>query len=334
MTRSTTPLLALLGAAALATLAPPARAEVEEVHLVRQFGLGYLPLTIMLHERLIEKHAVAAGRPGLKVKWSVLGNAVPINDGLIAGNIHFGSGGTAPMVTAWDRTRNNVRITGVGQLAALPSYLVSRHPYKSVKDFTDKDRLAMPGAGQSMQTLFLQMEVAKAYGIAEFKKLNPIFVNLSHPDAMAALLSGREVTAHFSSPPFQYVALEKGMHKVLSSYDVMGGPSSFITIWSTGRFRDESPKAFKAVLDALREAMQIIQQDRPRAARIYSGDVQGKEAPEAVEKQLADPEFIFGLGPRKVIKLTDFMHAAGVIKAKPASWKELFVPEVHGEDGD
>jgi hypothetical protein len=28
----------------------PGRAEVAEVHLVRQFGIGYLPLTIMLHE--------------------------------------------------------------------------------------------------------------------------------------------------------------------------------------------------------------------------------------------------------------------------------------------
>ena len=83
-----------------AMIAAPARAEVDEVHLVRQFGLGYLPLTVMLHEKLIEKHAATAGLPALKTKWSVLANAVPINDGLIAGNIHFGSGGTAPMITA------------------------------------------------------------------------------------------------------------------------------------------------------------------------------------------------------------------------------------------
>ena len=41
--------------------ARPARAEVSEVHLVRQFGIGYLPLTIMLHEKLVEKHAAKAG---------------------------------------------------------------------------------------------------------------------------------------------------------------------------------------------------------------------------------------------------------------------------------
>ena len=151
----------------------------------------------------------------LTTKWSVLGNAVPINDGIIAGTIHVGSGGIAPMVIAWDRTRGNVEIKGIGALCALPNFLVGRHPYKSVKEFTDKDRISMAGAGQSIQTMYLQMEVAKAYGIAEFKKLNPLFVNLSHPDGSAALLSGQEITASFLSPPFQYRALEKGMHKIL-----------------------------------------------------------------------------------------------------------------------
>src|SRR5262245_11963236 len=154
-------------ATGLASWSAPARAEVGEVHLVRQFGIGYLPLTIMLHEKLVEKHAAKAGLPALKTKWSVRGNAVPINDGLIAGTIHFGSGGIAPMVTVWDRTRGNVNIHGIGALCALPIFLVSRHPYKSVKEFTDQDRISMAGAGQSIQTMYLQMELVKEYGISE-----------------------------------------------------------------------------------------------------------------------------------------------------------------------
>ena len=50
-------------ATGLASWSAPARAEVAEVHLVRQFGIGYLPLTIMLHEKLVEKHAAKAGLP-------------------------------------------------------------------------------------------------------------------------------------------------------------------------------------------------------------------------------------------------------------------------------
>jgi len=311
-----------------------ARAEVDEVHLVRQFGIGYLPLTIMLHEKLVEKHAAKAGLASLKTKWSVLGNAVPINDGLIAGTIHFGSGGIAPMVTAWDRTRGNVGIKGVGALCALPIFLVSSKPYTSVKQFTDQDRISMAGAGQSIQTLYLQMALAKEYGIAEYKKLNPLFVNLSHPDGLTALLSGQQVTASFLAPPFQYQALDKGMHKVLSSDDVMGGPASFLSVWSTSKFRDENPKAFKAVADAFREATDMINTNRRKAAEIYSKDTGGKETAEATEKELANPDNVFSLAPKKLIKLTDFMNDAGIIKTRPKTWQEMFFPEVHGLSGD
>jgi sulfonate transport system substrate-binding protein len=319
--------------ASVASWASPTHAEVSEVHIVRQFGIGYLPLTIMLHEKLVEKHAAKAGL-SLTTKWSVLGNAVPINDGLISGNIHVGSGGIAPMVIAWDKTRGSVDIKGIGALCALPIFLVGRHPYKSVKEFTDQDRISMAGAGQSIQTMYLQMEVAKVYGIAEYKKLNPLFVNLSHPDGLAALLSGQQITASFLSPPFQYRALEKGMHKILSSYDVMGGPASFLSVWSTTRFRAENPKAFKAVVDAFREATNLINSDHRKAAEIYSADTGAKETVAETEQQLDDPEFIFDLGPKKLLKLTDFMNAAGTIKGKPTSWKEMFFPEVHDLSGD
>ena len=311
-----------------------ARAEVDEVHIVRQFGIGYLPLTIMLHEKLVEKHAAKAGLASLKTKWSVLGNAVPINDGLIAGTIHFGSGGIAPMVIAWDRTRSNVGIKGIGALCALPVFLVSQKPYKNVKEFTDQDRISMAGAGQSIQTLYLQMAVAKEFGIGEYKKLNPLFVNLSHPDGLLALLSRQQVTASFLAPPFQYQAIAKGMHKVLSSYDVMGGPASFLSVWSTSKFRDDNPKAFKAVVDAFREATDLINTNRRRAAEIYSADTSGKESVEDTEKELANPDNIFNLGPKRLIKLTDFMNDAGVIKGRPKTWQEMFFPEVHDMSGD
>ena len=62
------------------------------------------------------------------------------------------------------------------------------------------------------------------------------------------------------------------MHKVLSSYDVMGGPASFLSVWSTSKFRTENPKAFKAVVDAFREATDLINTNRRKAAEIYVAD--------------------------------------------------------------
>ena len=133
-----------------------------------------------------------------------------------------------------------------------------------------------------------------------------LFVNLSHPDGLAALLSGGEVSASFLAPPFQYRALEKGMHKVLSSYDVMGGPTTFLSVWSTGAFRDANPKAYKAVADAFREATGIINNERARAVEIYVKDVSGKEKAEvvALENLPGFPEFHTPLPNRLGINLS------------------------------
>ena len=38
--------------------------------------------------------------------------------------------------------------------------------------------------------------------------------------------------------------------------------------------------------------------------------------------------------PQKVGKTAEFMFKIGTIKTKPASWKELFFPEVHALQGD
>jgi len=94
---------------------------------------------------------------------------------------------------------------------------------------TVKDRISMAGAGQSIQTIILQMAAAKEFGEANYNKFSTLYRNLSHPDGLAAFLSGTEITAYFSSPPFQYQALEKpNVRRILNSYDITGGPATFL----------------------------------------------------------------------------------------------------------
>jgi NitT/TauT family transport system substrate-binding protein len=54
-------------------------------------------------------------------------------------------------------------------------------------------------------------------------------VSLSHPDALIALLSGGgEINAHFTSPPFhQRERKSPNIRTIMTSNDVMGGPSTF-----------------------------------------------------------------------------------------------------------
>ncbi len=319
----------------LAGMAGNASAEASEVRIALQFGIGYLPLTVMQHDKLIEKHLKASGLDNTKVVWSKTGAGSAMNDALLAGQLDFASGGIPPFLLLWGKTRDNLDVRGVGALCSMPNFLNTSNPnIKSVKDFTDKDRIAVAGAGSSVQTVYLQMAVAKAYGDAHYNKLNPIMVKLSHPDGMVALLSGQTIDAQFTSPPFQYEELEHpGIHKVLSSYDVMEGSNSFLMMWGTGKFRKENPKTYQAVFDAFKEATESINQDKKRAAEIYVESVNGKASLDSILKMLNDPEIKYTLAPEGIMQFVQFMNKVGTLKSKAASWKDLFFPEVYNLPG-
>jgi len=325
-----------LALALLCVAAGGARAEVDEVKIVSQYGIGYMQLTVMKADKLIEKHLARVGLPGSKVTWSRVAAGAAANDALLSGGLHFASGGTGPALILWDRTRGNIDVRGVGALSSMPNLLVTRNPaVKSIKDFTDKDRIAMAGAGSSVQTIYLQMAVAKEYGIDQFKRLNPLMVALPHPEGLRALLSGAgEITAQFTSPPFQNTALENpNIRTVLNSYDIMGGPNTFLMVWSTNRFREANPKTFRAVVDAMKEATDSINANKKRAAEVYVQEGGGKEPVDKILALMNDPQVKYTMSPERLVPYAEFMHRIGTLKNKPASWKDLFFPEIHDQPG-
>jgi len=245
----------LAGAIALAGPASAQQTEVSELKMMSQFGIGYMQFTVIKAEKLIEKHLARAGLPGTKVTWATLGAGAAANDALLSGSLHVAAGGTGPAFILWDRTRGNMDVRGIAALSSMPNLLVTRNPnIKTIKDFTEKDRIAMAGAGSSVQTIYLQMAAAKEFGQDNFRRLNPLMVNLPHPEGLRAMLSGQgELQSQFTSPPFQNQALEAGARVVLNSYDIMGGPNTFLMVWTTSKFRSENPRTYKAVLNALRE---------------------------------------------------------------------------------
>ena len=101
--------------------------------------------------------------------------------------------------------------------------------------------------------------------VAEAPRLAP------HTEAMAAMLSGRsEVNSHFTLPPFTYQELaDPRVHRVLSSYDVLGGPSTNVLMVTTSVFRQDNPKTYDAFVAALDQAMAWIAANKPAAAALY-----------------------------------------------------------------
>ncbi|MBN9603992.1 MAG: ABC transporter substrate-binding protein [Afipia felis] len=324
-------IFALIATATAFLPSSPARAEVGEVRLAQQFGINYLPLTIMRTENLIEKHAAALGLGKIKVTWLKFGGSNSINDALLSGQLDFGSGGVAPLLTVWDKTKGIFDVRGVAALGSMPFYLNSSNPnVKTLADFTSKDKIALPAVEVSIQAVVLQMAAAKAFGMANYKKLDRLTVGMKHPDAMAALLSGTEVTAHFANSPFQEQELQNpAVHRVLSSYEVLGEPTTLNSVYATKKFHDNNPKTYQAVLNALKEAMQFINADKARAAKIYVESEKSKLSAEFVQKILEDPDFIVTSEPKGIMKYAEFMHAAKKMKNLPKSAKDIYFPELY-----
>jgi len=324
------------GAAALLALPPLARAELTEIRIAEQYGIGYLPLMLMEEQKLLEKHAKANGIPDLKVGWAKFAGGNVMNDALLSNSLQFASGGVAPFVTLWARTRGNLDVKAVGAIDSMPLYLNTRNPnVKSIKDFTDKDRIALPAAKVSIQAITLQMAAEKAFGGGQQGNLDPLTVTLSHPDAQIALLSGQsEITAHFGSPPFQYQQLKNpAIHTVLNSYDVLGGAATFNVVWTTSKFRTENPRIYDAFVKALDEAIAQINADRKAAAEAYLRISKDKDTVQDILAMLNDPAIVFTTTPQNVMKYVDFMLRTGSIKVKPESWKDLFFPNVQALPG-
>ena len=327
--------LAVAIAACVALTSLPVRAEMAEISVAQQYGISYLPLMLMEEKKLIEKHAKAAG-VDVKVGWAKFAGGNVMNDALLSGSLQFVSGGVGPLVTLWARTRGNLDVRGVGALNSMPLHLVTRNPnVKTIRDFRDSDRIALPAVKVSVQAVLLQMAAEQAFGAGQQNRLDPLTVTMSHPDAMQALLSGQsEIDAHFGSPPFQYQEVARGgNHVVLNSYDVLGGPATFNVVWTTAKFRNDNPKLYDAVVKALDEAIGEINRDKRAAAEAYLRITKDKDSVDNILRMLNDPEIIYTATPQNMMKFAEFMQKIGAIKAKPESWRDFFFPHVHGLPG-
>src|SRR5437016_8300540 len=266
--------------------------EVNEVQIARGFAIPHLPIMIIEHDKLLEKHARAAGLGDIKVVYSQIGGGSVMNDALISGTLSFGVGGPPPMLLLWDKTRSGIQVKGVCAEATMPLFLNTRNPnLKSVRDLSERDKIAVGAVKVSIQAVLLQMAAAKEFGPSEFTRFDPLTVGMNSPDATAALRSGiGEVNTNFSLPPFQYAELKvPGIHMLASSNDIMGGPHTFSMVYTTGKFHDANPKTYQAFLAAIKEAIAIINRDKVGVARTYIQMTNSKEPVEDIVAILNDP---------------------------------------------
>ena len=81
-----------------------AQAEVAEVRLGKQFGLGHLPLIVIEQQKPIETTATATGLGDAKVPWLQQSGPAVQPEALIAGQLDCIGPGVPTLATIWDRT--------------------------------------------------------------------------------------------------------------------------------------------------------------------------------------------------------------------------------------
>ena len=326
-------LLALLGSLCVPRIAA---AETGEVRFAIGPSLTFLAFAVMEHGKLVEKHAVALGLPPPKVTYIRLSNNDALRDSILAGAADIAGTGVPSFLPLWARTRGTTNVLGITAFNALPLVLVTRNPdVKTIADFTERDRIAVPGVLNSTQAINLQMAAEKLWGPGQHKRLDAWTISRGHPDALAALLAGAsEITAHFAAPPYDRLALAApGIRRIFSSHDLYGGPSTNGVTMATQAFRDANPKTLKAVVEATKEAIALINADRRKSAEIYVAVTGDKIGAEGLFKILDAPDMVFSATPTGTFEVAKFMSRIGSLKAEPASWKDLYFSEIHDLPG-
>ncbi|MGH8798088.1 MAG: ABC transporter substrate-binding protein [Caldimonas sp.] len=316
----------------------PAQAADPQIQVTRQYGLPYIPLMVMEHEQLFEKHLKRLGVADAKINWATMSTTTATVDGLLSGNVDFASSGITGLLTMWDKTQGTPsEVRGISGISSFPYPLVTSNPaVKTLKDFSEKDRIAVPAVKISVQAIVLQMAAAKAFGADKRTALDARTVSMGHPTAAVAVMSKQgDVDAHFSYPPYSLEEMRTpGVHAVLWANDVTGGPATTIEVVSTARVVKEHPKWVEAWVAAQQEASEFINKNHREAAQMYLAMTKDKKlTPDDLVQILADPQVRIGVTPFNTMVFSKYMHEVGTIKHMPGSWKDYFWPIAQSLDG-
>ncbi|HEY0182886.1 MAG TPA: ABC transporter substrate-binding protein [Rhodopila sp.] len=314
-----------------------ARAEADTVRIAQPYGLLYLPSYVAVDHHMIEERAAAAGLGPIKVTLTRLASGPAGSDMILAGDADLAMGGFGPALTLWDKTRGAQKVRGMLPLCSSPMFVTSTDPrIHSLKDFTDKDRIAVSAIKVTDQAITLQMAAAKAWGWDQRFRLDPLTVAMSNPDGQAALLGGlSEVRNHATIIPFSVAELESGKaHLVMSSDDVMEPGATSVVVYASARFHDPNPKLYAATAQAFEDAIDWINAHPHEAAEIYVAREPRKEGVDWIEQMIRDPARVrYSATPRGMQVHADFMHDVGTLKNKATSWKDLFWENMAAKDG-
>src|SRR3984893_8052300 len=305
---------------------------------VQQRGLLYLPVDMMVSGGVLQQEATKLGLGKVEATATTLSGPAPIVDALLSGSADYGTAALPSLLTLWDKTHgtpNEVKAVGTVSNGAMVLYTINPN-VKTIADFTEKDRIAVPSVRISFNAMMLEMAAAKLWNDAH--RLDHLTVGLGHADAVAALAAGygpATVTAHIGVQPFTDRGLKlPGAHVVADSREVFGGPLTQVSLLATKQTRDKNPTLFKAVGNALETSIKMCNADKDAAAVLWKKAQNASENIDELRALLDDPGFEFTSQPHRIAYFAAFLNRIGTVKTKVGDWKELFWETAYHQRGD
>ncbi len=292
-----------------------------KISIAEQYGLAYAPVQVMKELKLLEKNL-----PGIKAEWNQLSNTAAIREAMLAGRVDAGFIAIPPFLIGWDKGMPWKIASG---LSESPVGLVTwKKEIQSLKHFTQHDRIAVPQPG-SVQHILLAMACEREFGDA--KKFDNQLVTLAHPDGMSALLAKKEISAHFTAPPYLMKELiQPGMKQVLSGIDAFGGEFTFIVGVTTAQFHDQNQRVYQAYLKSLHQAMEFVRKNPKQTVALLSAEYQIPEAD--LLKYLQAPGTDYRPEVKGIKQFAAFMKQNGYIGKVPQRASEIFWENVNHEE--
>ena len=308
------------------------------VKFVQQRGLLYLPIDEMVTGGILQQEATKLGLGKVEATATTLSGPAPVTDALLSGSADYGTAALPSLLNLWDKTHgtpNEVKAVGTVSNGAMVLYTINPN-VKTIADFTEQDRIAVPSVRISFNAMMLEMAAEKIWN--DPHKLDHLTVGLGHPDAVAALSAGygkASITAHIAVQPFTDRGLKiPGAHVVADSREVFGGPLTQITLLATKQTKEKNPILFQAVANALNELIKVANADKRAAAILWKNAQKASESVDDLVALLSDPGFEFTTQPHRIAYFAAFLHRIGSMKTKVEDWKELFWETAYNQKGD
>jgi len=330
---------AALGAVLAGAPLGTAWAEASEVRFAQQFGLLYLPMHVVVDQKLVESCATGAGLGDVKVGMYRFSGGAAVNQALLSGNVDFAAGGIGPLLKLWDKTKGRINVKAMSTLAAMPLKLNTNDDrVRSIEDYLglSDHKIATPSVKVSIQAVVLQMAAARKWGQDQAFRLDEMTVSMKHPSAMAALMAGGQaVKSHFATLPTSWAEVQSGKaHTVLTSYDVLGGRHSTVAMYNGEQWKNDNPKLYECVWKSFRDAIAWLNEDKKRGAELFHRFTKSKLKKEDVIDMLTtEGEMHYSLQPERTMEFAKFLHGIKAIENMPASWKDYYWENNHDQNG-